>query len=136
MSLDTTTSNAKIEQTPYDMIGGATVVRRIVDRFYDIMDTAPEATRLRAMHGDDLAPMRDRLSEFMNAWLGGPRTYFERGDRKCIMTAHRPFAIGKEDSDAWMMCMRQALEDCDVPPKLRELVDRALSRMATAFRNR
>ena len=66
------------------------------------------------MHADDLSPMRERLSEFLNARLGGPRAYFERGDRKCIMSAHRPFSIGETERDAWVMCMRRALEDCGV----------------------
>lgn len=136
MCVNTNTSNTAVEQTPYQIIGGTAAVRRIVDRFYDIMDSAPEAAGIRAMHADDLSPMRERLSEFLNAWLGGPRTYFERGDHKCIMSAHRSFAIGEAERDAWMMCMRQALEDSDVPADLRALLDRPFSRMCEAFRNR
>ena len=136
MSLNTDTSTAEVELTPFEIIGGEEAVRKMVDRFYDIMDSAPEAAGLRAMHADDLSPMRERLSEFLNAWLGGPRTYFEREDRKCIMSAHRPFAIGEAERDAWMMCMRQALEDCGVSEDMRTLLDRPFARMCEAFRNR
>lgn len=130
------TDHAEKKSTPYDMIGGEKSVRRIVDRFYDVMDSAPEAARIRAMHGADLSPMRERLFEFLSGWLGGPPLYFQRSDHNCIMSAHRPFPIGAGERDEWMMCMRKALEDCGVPAQLRELLDRPFLRMAEAFRNR
>lgn len=99
--------------TPYDMIGGEAVVRRIVERFYDVMDSAPEAAGIRAMHAADLGPMRQTLFEFLSGWLGGPRSY-----AKCIMSAHRPFAIGDAERDAWMFCMRRALSDSGVTGEL------------------
>ena len=126
----------RITETPYDMLGGEAVVRRIVDRFYDIMDSAPEAARLRAMHAADLSPMRQRLFEFLSGWLGGPPLYFQRPDHKCMVSAHRPFRIGEAERDAWLMCMRRALEESDVPENLRALLDRAFFRVADAFRNR
>ena len=123
-------------QSPYDMIGGAPMVRQIVDRFYDIMDCDPCAAGIRAMHASDLTPMRDRLFEFLSGWLGGPPLYFQRPDHKCIVSAHRPFAIGEAERDEWMMCMRRAMEECGVADDLRALLDKAFLRVAEAFRNR
>ncbi|MGB4409255.1 MAG: globin, partial [Burkholderiaceae bacterium] len=40
--------------TPFEWIGGETVVRRLVDRFYDLMDLEPAYTALRAAHGPEL----------------------------------------------------------------------------------
>lgn len=48
--------------TPYELLGGAAPLRQLVDRFYDVMDTAPEARALRAMHGAELGPMRDMVA--------------------------------------------------------------------------
>ncbi|MGE5539334.1 MAG: group II truncated hemoglobin [Gemmatimonas sp.] len=124
------------ETTPYELIGGEAAVRRIVDRFYDIMDTAPEAVGLRKMHAPDLGPMRERLSQFLCGWLGGPPLYMQRPDRKCIMSAHAPFAIGESERDQWMLCMRRAMADCGVAEDLRALLDPALLRMCEAFRSR
>ena len=129
-------ADVEVRQSPYEMIGGAAAVRRIVDRFYDIMDSAPEAARIRAMHARDLAPMRERLFEFLSGWLGGPPLYFQRPDHACIVSAHRGFAIGETERDAWMMCMRRALVDCEVAADVRELLDTPFLRMAEAFRNR
>jgi hemoglobin len=126
----------EIERSPYERIGGAETVRRIVERFYDIMDSTPEAASIRAMHAADLAPMRERLFEFLSGWLGGPPLYFQRPDHKCIVSAHRPFAIGAAERDQWMMCMRRALADCGVKEEMRALLDPAFLRVAEAFRNR
>lgn len=136
MAAQDTTAEPETRQSPYDMIGGAPAVRLIVDRFYDIMDSAPEAAAIRRMHEADLGPMRDRLFEFLSGWLGGPPLYFQRPGHKCIMSAHRPFAIGEAERDQWMMCMRRALEACEVSREIRDLLDKAFLRMAEAFRNR
>lgn len=136
MALSEPTPEAERQLNPYEMIGGAPAVRRIVDRFYDIMDEDPAAAPIRAMHAEDLGPMRDRLFEFLSGWLGGPPLYFQRSDRKCIMSAHRPFAIGEAERDQWMMCIRRAMADSGVSPEVRELLDKPFLRMCEAFRSK
>lgn len=122
--------------TPYAMIGGEAGLRRIVERFYDIMDSDPAAAGIRAMHGPDLAPVREKLFEFMSGWLGGPPLYHQRTDRKCIVSAHAAFAIGPTERDQWLMCMRAALEDVGLPAEVRGYLDEPLFRVADFFRNR
>ncbi len=124
------------ELTPYELIGGEATVRRLADRFYAIMDSDPGARRIRAMHGEDLGPIRQLLFEFLSGWLGGPALYFNRAEHRCIMSAHRPYAIGDAERDEWMMCMRRAMEECELPGQTRALMDQAFLRMANAFRSR
>ncbi len=124
------------EATPYELIGGEATVRRLADRFYAIMDADPGARRIRAMHGADLAPIRQLLFEFLSGWLGGPPLYFNRPEHRCIMSAHRPYAIGDVERDEWMMCMRRAMDECGLPAEMRALLDQAFLRMANHFRNR
>lgn len=125
-----------IEVNPYELVGGEAAVRRLADRFYEIMDTDPGARRIRALHGEDLAPIRQLLFEFLSGWLGGPALYFNRAEHRCIMSAHRPYAIGEAERDEWMMCMRRAMEECELPAEVRALLDQAFLRMANAFRSR
>ena len=125
-----------VETTPYEMIGGEPALRRIVNRFYDIMDRDPGAATIRAMHASDLGPMRERLFEFLSGWLGGPPLYFQRPGHKCIGSAHRPYAIGEKERDEWLMCMRRAMADCGVPRDVRDLLDQPFRIIADAFRNR
>lgn len=122
--------------TPYERIGGEAAVRRIVDRFYDLMETDPGVAPLRRMHADDLAPMRERLTDFMVGWLGGPPRYFQRADAKCMGQAHAPFAIDAAIRDQWMSCMLRALDEAPVDEGLRALIGAALGRMTEGMRNR
>ena len=121
------------ELTPYRLIGGEATVRRLADRFYEIMDTDSGAARIRAMHGRDLTAIRQLLFEFLSGWLGGPALYFQRPEHRCIMSAHRPYVIGAAEVDEWMMCMRRAMDDCALSPEMRDLLETAFSRMANAF---
>jgi hemoglobin len=122
--------------TPYEMIGGAEVLHRIVDRFYEIMDTDPAAAGIRAMHGADLEPIREKLFDFLSGWLGGPNLYFQRPDRKCLHSAHAPYAIGESERDQWLMCMYRALEDAEVDPETRELLHKPFFTIADFVRNK
>jgi len=134
-TVEPTSEAAKSQVTPYELIGGEAAVRRLADRFYEIMDTDPAAARIRAMHADDLIPIRQLLFEFLSGWLGGPQLYFRRAEHRCIMSAHRPYAIGETERDQWMACMRRAMDECGVAPQLRALMEHALLRMANAFRS-
>ena len=133
-TVEPTSEAAKSPVTPYELIGGEAAVRRLADRFYEIMDTDPAAARIRAMHGEDLTPIRQLLFEFLSGWLGGPPLYFQRTEHRCIMSAHRPYAIGETERDQWMACMRRAMDECGVAPQLRALMEQAFMKMANAFR--
>jgi hemoglobin len=123
-------------RTPYQLIGGKPGVRALVDRFYDIMDTAPYAKPIRAMHGPDLGPMRERLFMFLSGWLGGPPLYFEQRPGVCIRSAHAPFAIGAAERDAWLRCMFTAMEETGVGPQTRRLIEGPLFKVADLFTSR
>lgn len=97
----------------YNACGGIEGVRTLVDKFYDAMETLPEAARIRAMHADDLSISRDKLTHFLSGWMGGPRSYREHYGPINIPSAHRHLPIQEEDKDAWLSCMRHALDQQD-----------------------
>jgi hemoglobin len=132
---ETTDKTPNIETTPYELIGGEATVRRLANRFYEIMDTDPGAARIRAMHGQDLTAIRQLLFEFLSGWLGGPPLYFQRPEHRCIMSAHRPYAIGDVEVDEWMMCMRRAMAECELSGEVYDLLDQGFSRTARMFRS-
>lgn len=127
-------SESSGQGSPYDQIGGAEAVRRVAERFYDIMSTSEEAAGIRRMHAADLTPMRQKLFEFMSGWLGGPNLYFARSDRKCMMSAHAPYTIGTSERDQWLGCMHRALAEEGVAPALKDQIETALFRFADALR--
>ena len=95
----------------YRAPGGEPGIRRLVDRFYDLMEERPDASRIRRMHPRDLETSRDKLSRFLCGWLGGPRRYSEKYGPIRIPAAHARFPIGAAERDAWLACMRAALAD-------------------------
>jgi len=120
--------------TPYEMLGGEAVVAAIVDRFYRLMDEEEGYAELRALHAPDLGKVKAGLTEFLNAWLGGPRTWFNRG--VCVMSLHRPLAITPQAARQWAHAMARAIADQPgLDGRLAEAMTHRLSQMALAMEN-
>lgn len=124
------------QTTPYEMIGGAPGVRRLAERFYAIMAEAPEASAVRAMHGEDLEPIVGKLAGFLSGWMGGPRDYFMRDDSPCVMSVHRALPISARERDEWLWCMQRALAETEAPDQARAVLEPAFARIAEAMRSR
>ncbi len=117
-------------RTPFDRIGGAPVVRRIVDRFYDLMDQDPAYAPLRKLHAPDLEPMRDSLTGFLIAWAGGPRDWFVENPGVCMMSTHARIDVTRETAEQWCNAMACAIADSPVDPELGAKMAEALTAMA------
>lgn len=124
------------ELSHYARLGGEQAVRRLVDRFYDLMESLPEARGIRALHPADLAGSRDKLFKFLSGWLGGPSLYIEEYGHPRLRARHLPFPIGEAERDAWLSCMRQALAEFEMEAFLREQLLQSLSNTADHMRNR
>ncbi|MCP4790616.1 MAG: globin, partial [Gammaproteobacteria bacterium] len=64
--------------TSYQAAGQLSGLTQLVNDFYDMMDSLPEAAHIRAMHPQDLTVSRDKLTLFLSSWLNGPRLYSEK----------------------------------------------------------
>ena len=122
--------------SPFESIGGADGVRRLVDRFYDVMDTAREAAGIRAMHPPNLDSSREKLRLFLTGWMGGPPLYVERFGPPRLRARHLPFPIGEAERDAWVWCMDQALDEQEMPEELRDFLRERFRVVAQHMRNR
>ena len=122
--------------THYDLLGGAEGVRRLVDRFYDIMDTAPEASTIRALHAASLKQSREKLFLFLSSWTGGPPVYIQRFGHPRLRMRHLPFSIGERERDQWLWCMDQALAEHEMPDDLRQYLRDRFRQLADHMRNR
>ncbi|MBV2169435.1 MAG: group II truncated hemoglobin [Bdellovibrio sp.] len=121
--------------TPYELLGGEDVLRKLVKRFYEIMDTLPEAQGIRAMHPQNLQTSEDKLFMFLSGWLGGPNLFVEKIGHPKMRARHMPFKIGKSERDQWMICMVNAVEDLKVAEPLRSDLLHALLNLADHMRN-
>ncbi len=122
--------------TPFALIGGQNTVDRLVDRFYDLMDSLPEAQVIRDLHPQDLGNIREVLKKYLAQWLGGPTTYSEERGHPRLRARHLPFSIGDAERDAWMFCMRQAMAEVVTDVAVREAILDKLSPLADWMRNR
>ena len=95
-------------------------MRALVDRFYDLMDTLPEAASIRALHPANLKGSRDKLFKFLSGWFGGPPLYMEEYGHPKLRARHLPFPVGEGERDAWMLCMGRALDETALEPLVRE----------------
>lgn len=121
--------------TPYEQLGDDGV-RTLVARFYEVMGTRPDAATIRAMHQGDLAEMSDKLATFLIGWMGGPQRYNERFGRVVIPAAHQRFDIGPAERDAWLSCMRDAMEESALTSDMRARVMASFEKMADMCRTR
>ncbi|MDJ0924276.1 MAG: group II truncated hemoglobin [Acidimicrobiia bacterium] len=122
------------EPNPYAELGGESVLRRLVDRFYDRIDA--EAPVLRAMLPADDSNSRRNLFEFLSGWMGGPQLYTQRKGHPRLRMRHAPYPIGAEEAREWMRCMREALDDVAVRDPLRGYLEVRLAQTAEHVRNR
>lgn len=116
-----------VSTTPYQAAGGLDGITKLVDEFYVIMDTLPEAKIIRAMHPPDLTESRKKLTYFLCGWLGGPRLFQQHYGPISIPGAHKRFPISYGERDAWLLCMQHALA---VQPFSTELKDYLLAALS------
>lgn len=116
-------------------MGGDAGIRRLVDRFYDLIDTAPEAATIRKLHAASLKASRDKLHLYLMYWTGGPSTYIQKNGHPRLRARHLPFTITTRERDEWLWCMDRALTEQDMPDGLRDNLREKLHGLADHMRN-
>lgn len=122
--------------THFELLGGEAGIRRLVDRFYDVMDSDPLAATIRGMHPEDLSTSREKLHLFLVGWSGGPPLYVERHGHPMLRARHLPFPIGEAEAAAWVSCMDRALDEHEMPEELRQYLRERFRAIATHMRSR
>jgi hemoglobin len=126
---------SSVPTTPYEQLGGDAGVRKLVDRFYDLIDSAPEAATIRALHAKSLKASREKLHLYLSMWTGGPTTYSDRFGHPRLRMRHFPFRIGTVERDEWLWCMDKSLNEHEMPDETRELLRQRLHALADHMRN-
>jgi hemoglobin len=121
--------------TPYEQIGGDAAIRQLVDRFYDLMDSSPEAATIRKLHAASLKASREKLYMYLTGWTGGPPIYVEKHGHPRLRARHLPFRISSRERDEWLWCMDRALDEQPMPDELRAFLGEKLHGLADHMRN-
>ena len=107
-----------MEQSLYDAVGGEEFFVKLVDGFYQGIETDEV---LRPMYVDqDLTESRRHLSLFLQQYWGGPSIYqAERGHPRLRMR-HMPFVIDDDARDRWIYHMHASLSQIEIDDALRD----------------
>lgn len=125
--------------TPFALLGGEPVVRRIVERFYARM--ARDEPALARLHPCDAEgrverASQDRFALFFIGWLGGPQDYIAAHGHPRLRMRHARVAVDVAMRDAWMRAMGKALDEEGIAGPLRRFLDERLGEVAEMMRNR
>ena len=117
----------------YELFGGEAFFSDLVSQFY-----ARVATNeiLRPMYPErDMAGAARRLQMFLEQYWGGPTTYSEERGHPRLRMRHAGFHIGPAARDAWLSCMRGAVEGMGMEPEAEEKLWRYLDGAAEHLLN-
>lgn len=120
---------------PFDLLGGEEGVRALVNRFYDLMDTSPQAADIRRLHAPSLKRSREKLYEYLTGWTGGPPLYESKYGHPRLRARHLPFTIGTRERDQWLWCMDRSLNEHPMPDEVKNLLRPRLHQLADFMRN-
>ena len=126
----------ELNSTLYDLIGGEAGLRSLVDRFYDLLDSSPEATGIRALHPKSLKGSREKFFMFLSGWSGGPSLYIEKYGHPRLRMRHTSFSIGAAERNQWLWCMNKALDESGLDQQVIENLKSRFTEAADFLRNR
>jgi len=108
----------------YEEFGGEPFFADLVSQFY-----ANVATNeiLRPMYPEsDMQGAARRLQIFLEQYWGGPTTYQEERGHPRLRMRHAGFHINPAAQDAWLDCMRKAVDGMEMKTEHREKLWRYL----------
>jgi hemoglobin len=120
----------------YELIGGEAGLRKLVERFYDLIDSSPEAAQIRALHPKSLKQSREKFFMFLSGWSGGPQLYVEKHGHPRLRMRHMPFSIGIVERDQWIWCMNKALGEMQMDLAVVEHLKARFAETADFLRNK
>ena len=120
----------------FQAAGGIAGIEKLVNDFYQQMDTVPQAKLIRKMHPTDLSVSKDKLARFLCGWLGGPKRFQEKYGSISLPNAHAQFEIGLSERDTWLLCMEKALDQQPYPVDFKAYLLKKLMFPASKIQNK
>ena len=125
-----TEAKQRREASTFERIGGDEGLKKLVNIFYDNMETLPEAETIRNLHPKDLRSAREKLFMFLSGWMGGPDRYIAAFGHPRLRARHLPFPIGAEERDQWLLCMQKALDELELDTMFKQQLMTAFTQTA------
>ena len=101
-----------MEKTLFERVGGEATFEQLVSHFYALVSVNPI---LRPMYPDDnFQAAAERLMLFLIQYWGGPHTYSEMRGHPRLRMRHAQFPIDSKARDAWLECMKSAVDELKI----------------------
>jgi len=118
--------------TLYEILGEK-VILSLVDAFYARVYTHP--TLIPLFH-NDIEEVKDKQFRFLSQFLGGPQLYSEKYGHPRMRMRHLPHRIDTNAMEAWLACMREAIDTLDLEPHLADALYNCFPPVARHMVNR
>jgi hemoglobin len=101
----------------YEVFGGEAFFSDLVSQFYAHVAVNPI---LRPMYPEsDMKGAARRLQMFLEQYWGGPTTYSEERGHPRLRMRHAGFHIDSAARDAWLLCMKDAVNGLEIADDLK-----------------
>lgn len=116
MELHRLTGGPPAHKTPYEEIGGAETVARLVEAFYKRVAVHPD---LAPIFPDDLRPVAMKQYAFLTQFFGGPPLFSQEYGPPRLRARHLPHPITPRRTAAWLECMSEAMDEAGIAGPMR-----------------
>lgn len=122
-------SNTK---TLYEIVGEDNI-SLLVDAFYKRVYSDE---LLIPLFTNNIDEVKDKQFCFLCQFLGGPSYYNEKYGPPKMRMRHLPHPIDNEKKDAWLRCMKSAIDTLDLEPSVSEALYNCFPKIANHMLNR
>ncbi|GAK10141.1 globin [Geomicrobium sp. JCM 19038] len=101
----------------FERLGGTEALERVIGTFYDYVSEHPD---LSPLFPEELTETKRKQVQFMTQFTGGQPLYTAEHGHPRLRARHLPFEITPRRAEAWLVCMKLAIEDHDLPQEATE----------------
>jgi hemoglobin len=113
--------------SPYEQIGGAETIRKLVKAFYARVRKDPD---LAPIFPGNWAETERKQYLFLTQFLGGPHLYNQEFGHPMLRARHMPFPVTQRRAKAWLSCMSHAMDDVGLAGEIRDYIWQTLAQTA------
>lgn len=112
------------EHSLFSQLGGTETIARLVRAFYRRVAKDPD---LSPIFPEDLTETEEKQFRFLTQFTGGPPLYSEKYGHPRLRARHLPFPITPVRAEAWLRCMKEALDEIGLTGPARDEFFRRVS---------
>lgn len=116
----------------YEILGGEETIQKLVNSFYPRVYSDPD---LSPLFLGDMEEVKRKQKMFLTQFLGGPKLYSEEFGAPVMKYRHLNFEITPRRAQAWLKCMKEAMDEAGLEGEAREFFYERLTEIANFFVN-